>query len=373
MTITDNDSKFNLNIATDVVLILDEGSAPRTIDIVREGTIQTKTVEFDVTYDTAQSDDFSITPSSPVTFPPSSSSQPITITINDDDDVEGHESFTLTLRDPKGDDCPNGNRGEDYKLHIKIKDNDGVVNWENTACTAMESDGQCEVCLTRTGDLTDSQTVLISAESNSALIGSDFTDIREIRFAAGAARVCVQVQITPDSIVESTETFTLVITAGQGIDIGSQDTTTVTIIDDDGRVGWEQTSYVFSESAGGSATVHITHSGNSGVAVSVTSSSGRVRPAATSGEDFTPVSISFTIPQQTTRYPLQLQIVNDGVDEPDESFVLTLSAIDSASVTQAETTIIITDDDRTPTSPPPPPPRRGRLILGHQKQRKRLR
>ncbi|XP_072043689.1 uncharacterized protein [Amphiura filiformis] len=358
MTITDNDSKFNWDIATDVILILEEGSGPRTIDIIREGTMQTKSLEFDVTYDTAQSNDFSITPSSSnsVTFPPGISSQPITITINDDDKVEGHEAFTLTLRDPKGDDCPNGNRGENYQLHIRIRDNDGVVNWENTACTAMESDGQCEVCLTRTGDLTDSQTVLISAVSNSALIGSDFTDIREIRFEEGDARVCVHVQITRDSIVESTETFTLTITPGQGIDIGSQHTTTVTIIDDDARdqVGWELPFYVFSEAVGSSATVYITHTGNNDISVSVTSSSG----TATSVVDFTPVSTSFPIPQQTTRYRLQLQIINDGVDEPDESFVLTLrSDTDSVSVTQAQTTITITDDDQATTPPPTRPPR----------------
>ncbi len=76
--------------------------------------------------------------------------------------------------------------------------------------------------------------------------------------------------------------------------------------------------------------------------------------AATPGEDFVPVfSNSFTITANVNPYRLQLQLVDDEVDEPDESFILTLSVIGDASITRAQTTITITDNDPTePLSPP---------------------
>ncbi len=62
-------------------------------------------------------------------FSAASGSQPVTITVIDDSDIEDDEEFTLTLRDPLDPEepynCPNGNLGKDFQLHVIIKDNDG--------------------------------------------------------------------------------------------------------------------------------------------------------------------------------------------------------------------------------------------------------
>ena len=78
--------------------------------------------EFSATLITAEANDYSITPSSPVTFLAPGDVEPITFTVTDDSDVEGDEILTLTLSDPS---CPNnGNLGDDYLLTIRIEDND---------------------------------------------------------------------------------------------------------------------------------------------------------------------------------------------------------------------------------------------------------
>ena len=59
-----------------------------------------------------------------------SSKETLRITANIDNTVEGGESFTLTLVDPMGSSCPNGNREDPYILNFEIIDNDGrhIVN-----------------------------------------------------------------------------------------------------------------------------------------------------------------------------------------------------------------------------------------------------
>ncbi|XP_072013571.1 uncharacterized protein [Amphiura filiformis] len=108
------------------------------------------------------------------------------------------------------------------------------------------------------------------------------------------------------------------------------------------QVGWARPSYVFSDGAGRStARVYISHSGNVDTKVTVTSSA----DSAAYEEDFVPISRNFTIPAQSTSYPLYLDILDD---DSGDSFVLILTAIDpSAIVTEAYTTITIEYDSRT--------------------------
>ncbi len=83
--------------------------------------------EYNVTYDTAQPTDFSISPVGRVTFPAGSGSQTIRLKITDDSETEDAESFTLTLVDPDNK-CQNSNLGKNFKLHLTINANDGEQN-----------------------------------------------------------------------------------------------------------------------------------------------------------------------------------------------------------------------------------------------------
>ena len=63
-------------------------------------------------------------------------------------------------------------------------------------------------------------------------------------------------------------------------------------------------------------------------------------------------STSFNIPADENRYRLQLQITDDDLNENVETFVLTISTNDVASITLSQTTIIIIDADPTTTEAP---------------------
>ena len=58
-------------------------------------------------------------------------------------------------------------------------------------------------------------------------------------------RVCAQVQVIGDDVIEEDETFVLQITPGQDITIGNPSNTTITIIDDDGKSHFLCAKFIF--------------------------------------------------------------------------------------------------------------------------------
>ncbi|XP_072024012.1 extracellular matrix organizing protein FRAS1-like [Amphiura filiformis] len=340
ITIEDNDSKFKWNVENDNIM-LKEGEPSSQIHITRQGTLRAKNVEFYVDHITTIDDDIRITPSyGEVTFAAgSASTQPVTISAQDDDEIEDDESFTLTLVDPLGSACPNKNRGEPYKLYIQIRDNDAKYYWKESSLSVGENEGQVHVCLVRTGDINTSRTVAISFDSVTAYSGLDFLPVTNIVFDT-ESEICVPVTIFDNDNIESAKTFTISIEPRQdNIVVGSPGVVTVTITDDDTAiVGWDQVSYTFVE--GSSASAIIGKMGVSAVTLTVTSTSGL----------YTPLSQSIYMSASDDSYSLLLSIPDDDILETDRIFTLTLTAPSSVTITQGTTTVTITDNDME--SPP---------------------
>ncbi|XP_072047958.1 uncharacterized protein [Amphiura filiformis] len=127
VVITDDDSRFRFVVESGASIIIPEGGS-RLFEISRVGTVQSKTVEIVINEGTADlGDDYTISPApvgsvSSVVFPAGDDDATITIATEDDEEFEGSETFTLTLRDPL---YPKGNRADPYSLIISIADNHG--------------------------------------------------------------------------------------------------------------------------------------------------------------------------------------------------------------------------------------------------------
>jgi hypothetical protein len=100
--------------------------------------------------------------------------------------------------------------------------------------------------------------------------------------------------------------------------------------------------------AGGAAvfTASLSWPSASIVTASYATSSG----TATSGLDFTPASGLLTFTPGDTAEPVSVAITNDVLDEPDETFTVTLSAPSGATIAVAQAIGTITDDDTLPTA-----------------------
>ena len=70
---------------------------------------------------------------------------------------------------------------------------------------------------------------------------------------------------------------------------------------------------------------------------------------ATAGEDYTAASGSITIPANTTTATIDVSVLDDSLDEFDETVFINISDATNSSITDAQGILTIQDDDTAPT------------------------
>ena len=97
-----------------------------------------------------------------------------------------------------------------------------------------EGDGSIEVCAS-SGLLEGTVIFTISSRDNSATSPADFSAVSiELQFNKTTSKACTDIPITDDSIIESQENFTLMMTSNDiGVIINMSEVLTITISDDD--------------------------------------------------------------------------------------------------------------------------------------------
>lgn len=161
----------------------------------------------------------------------------------------------------------------------------------------------------------------------------------------GATTASLPVSVVDDALDEADERFVLTITAVSSPNtVGSQAATEVTITDDDQpTVSVDATSLRVDESAG---TASFGVSVDQLPAVGAVSVDYATARGTASVSDYTATSgtLTFTGSGSRTR-TVTVPITDDALDEPDETFTLTLSGVVGATLGTATTTATITDDD----------------------------
>jgi len=103
----------------------------------------------------------------------------------------------------------------------------------------------------------------------------------------------------------------------------------------------------------GAARITVLRSGSTAAAVSATIST--ADGSATAGTDYTATTSTVTVPAGAASAVLQIPIVQDTLDEADETFTATLSQPSGATATAPTTQTVTILDDDTVTDPTPPP------------------
>jgi hypothetical protein len=194
-------------------------------------------------------------------------------------------------------------------------------------------------------------TVTFKTVDATAQAPADFGDTSGTRTFPGALLGGTQTQqvavpIAGDLLDEPNESFRLALSGAEVADgegIG-------TIVDDD-----PQPSLRVADAAavteGATASFAVSLSAPSGRAVSVayvTADGG-----ATAGQDYTAHSGRLAIPAGGTSATVPVALLDDGTDEPSESFELRLSAPAAATLGRAAATATILDDDEPPAQTSP--------------------
>jgi hypothetical protein len=209
--------------------------------------------------------------------------------------------------------------------------------------------------ISRTGSTAASLTVHY-AIGGAAVNGTDFATLSgSVIIPAGSPVATLTVSPTDDATVEGNETVVLVLSADPAYLVGSPNSATVTITDNDQSPTQPTVTVVASdasasESGPNSGTFTFSRTGSTVAGLAVRYSIGG---SAANATDYGTLSGSVTIPAGTSSAALTVNPIEDTVVEGSETVVLTLSA-DAAYLigSPSSATVTIADNDSGGTTLP---------------------
>jgi arylsulfatase A-like enzyme len=348
-TILDDDPIPGLSIEDVAIAEGDKGGSKAVFTVTLSAPSgNAVSVDFATTQGTAQSGrDFGST-SGTLSLPPGVGSGMASVRVYGDTSVEGDETFMVTLSDP---------------AMATISDGEaiGTILDDDTAPPppSMPSLSVADVAVSEGHEgtvaapflLTLSEpaptNVLISYQTTdgTATAGTDYHSLTgTIRIRAGRTNGIVSVPVTGDVLDEPTEKFSLTLTAASGATIADGNAVG-TIVDDDEPpvVSIADASAVESDPT---MTFTITLSGPSGGTVKVAYAT--VNGTALAGKDFKRTEGTMKIPAGETAASIQVPLLGDLLDEPDEIFFVSLSALSGTVMGDDLAAGTILDDDPVP-------------------------
>ena len=285
--------------------------------------------------------DFTIANSGTVTVLAGATTATIPVTVIDDSVQESSETVVLALV---------GNGGYrvagavTHTLTI-VDDETPTVSFTSASLSAGEGSGTNNVGVTLdkapTTDFTLAYTV-----GGTARVGSDFTiaDSGTVTVLAGATTATIPVTVIDDTEGESGETVVLKLAASEGYRVGSPDTHTLTIADNEPAVSFASASQSAGEGSGtNNVGMRLDKAPTSDITVKYT-----VGGTATPGVDYTALSGMVTVAKGATTAVIPVTVVDDSAHEDSETVVLTLAASGGYQVMSPGThTLTIVDNEPT--------------------------
>ena len=283
--------------------------------------------------------------------------QEITVAAADDTDA-ADDSATLTHTIVDANSSNEYDGADDATLNVTVTDNDEpAISISSPSVTEGDS-GSVTLTFKVTLDVVSSKSVTVNyaeGTGGTATSGTDYEAITAgtLTFSAGDTSEDVAVTVKGDALDEPDETVVVTLSSATNASISTA-TGTGTITDDDDAptVSMSSAAASVGESAG-TKDLTVSLSAASGRAVTVpytvSSESG---DTATAGGDYTSVSSgSLQIAAGNSSGTITVTVASDTVDEPDETFTVTLGTPTNAALhaTATRTVVTITDDDAAPT------------------------
>jgi Ca2+-binding RTX toxin-like protein len=156
-----------------------------------------------------------------------------------------------------------------------------------------------------------------------AINGTDYTSIgTSVTFAANSNTAIVTIDPTADTTIEPDETVSLTLVTGTGYAIGTTNTATGNITNDDfPSISINNITIVEGQNPNALLTLGLSSQINQTVTVNYTTTPVN----ATANIDYTSQTGTITIAPNSSFATLSIPILNDNLNESDESFIVTLS------------------------------------------------
>ena len=201
------------------------------------------------------------------------------------------------------------------------------------------------VLLSKAAD--EAVTVEYNTAEGTATAGEDYTDtFGTLTFEIGETNKTIEVEINGDTLEETDETLTVVLSDVSTNAILLEATATGTILDDDTPVSISIADAITTEGDSTATVLTFTVSLSRTTQQPLTVVYNTEDGTATAGEDYTATSGTLTIPAQGRSATVTVQITNDEIDEGSEYFSMVLSnPAENTILSRAQATGTILDDD----------------------------
>jgi hypothetical protein len=222
-----------------------------------------------------------------------------------------------------------------------------TVQFNAAAYAAGEGAGSAPITVTLSGASAVTVTVAYTAAAGTAT-AADFSPVTgTLTFTPGFTSRRFAVPISPDALHEAGETVELALGEPAGAAGGEPDTATLTILDDDPAPAASFSAVLYQAGEGaGSRTIVVNLSAASGLTATVeyAATAGTAGPA-----DFTPTDGTLTFAPGDTSESFAVTILQDSLDEAEETALLALSNAEEATLGEPDTaTLGILDEDPQP-------------------------
>ncbi|TWT55071.1 Calx-beta domain protein [Rubripirellula amarantea] len=291
-------------------------------------------------------------PPSPITIAAGETSLTVSITVLDDSEDEAdQETIVMTLETPDRADL-----GASVVHTVTINDNDQpppMVSMAAASQSVNEDVGNLTFDVALTSASASEVTVPFTV-SGTATDGSDFTltTTSPLTFAAGSTTQTVTIAVADDSELESSETVIVTLGTPTGASLGTAITHTATIVDNEvapPTVNFTSVPQASTENIG-SFSVSIGLSEASTEAITIPFALGGT---AIRDTDYTAPTDSFTIPAGATSATITVTVIDDAIDEPDETILITLGEASGVQLgTNIQYTLTVLDNDDPVVNPP---------------------
>ena len=315
-------------------------------------------IRFGISDDSAESgDDYRLPESRQVRWGDGdSANKRLTVSVLEDELIEGEEFFTVIIDDVSGADI-----GSPSSARVRIIDTTqpprepGVLEFVSTDLSVAEDTGSVTLKVRRTGG-TDGEVSVnyaTGANDDSATVGEDYERRSgTLRWADGdSGEKSISIPVIEDNVLEAVERFSVLLySPSNDAQLGNKSRATVSISDtsQSGSVALTDSSFRVSE-AQGALELRVRRSGGSAGAVSVSVSSGASGDTATSGEDYTSVTETLRWGQgDSSDKTITLNIANDDLFEGEEFFTIALSNPQGGVVLTEPSLATVTIENSTP-------------------------
>ena len=242
VTIQDNDPRPAVFTASATLQQSEGNAGPNSFVInvtLSNPSVETVTVDFATSDGTATAGSDYVANSGTLTFAPGVTSASVSVSVNGDTAVELSETFTLTLSNSS-----NASFILRSQTIATITNDDATAQFNSADFHVAEENGIAIVTVSRVGDTSKVATVDFSTNDNfsgncsqvngNASATCDFlTAGARLRFGVGEISKTLLISVVDDGYVEGNETFTLTLSNGSGMTLGTPTSTTITIHDND--------------------------------------------------------------------------------------------------------------------------------------------